>query len=215
MSGAGLNGGGLTGGPNTSSGFGPLVASDGSAAAPSISFLSSLTTGFYRLAAGIIGFASAGVYSLEFQSGGVIAGGVAKLTLTTAAGTLLSYGASNANTITLDAANTTVGGTIGNIARFQGTTGMIAYRGTDSTGSPGAATIDRPSGKSSIALGASSVVITNALCSATSRVMISMHTRDATGLLPIVVPGAGSFTVSVSANATAAMPFSWEVNDVF
>lgn len=93
-------------------------------------------------------------------------------------------------------------------------TGQYNCSGTDSTGTPGAATIDKPSGKSAIAAGASSVTITCNAVTAASRLMVTFHARDATGLLPIAVPGAGSFTVTTSANCTAALPFSWEVNAI-
>lgn len=92
--------------------------------------------------------------------------------------------------------------------------GIINQNGTDSTGTPGAATIDKPTGKSSIALGAASVTITCSLCAATSRVMITPHARDATCKELIVVPGAGSFVVSGSAAATADLPFSWQVSTI-
>jgi hypothetical protein len=51
-----------------------LLFGDGSAAAPSISFASDPDTGFYRTAAGQVGFTSDGVRSLTFQTGGRILG---------------------------------------------------------------------------------------------------------------------------------------------
>jgi hypothetical protein len=115
----------------------------------------------------------------------------------------------------VDSANATLTDTavVGNIIRF-GSNGAMSQRGTDSTGTPGAATINKPTGKSAIAVGASSVVITNSLVSATSRVLITPHARDATCKELIAVPAAGSFTVSGTANATAALPFSWQVADI-
>lgn len=103
--------------------------------------------------------------------------------------------------------------TFGNVFRV-GLQGLVSQRGTDSTGTPGAATIDRPTGKSAIAAGASSVVITNSLVTAASRVLITPHARDATCKELIAVPAAGSFTVSGTANATATLPFSWEVSTI-
>lgn len=83
---------------------------------------------------------------------------------------------------------------------------------TDSSGTPGNATIDKISGRSAIALGAATVTITNARVAATSRVFISPRTRDATGLLPAVTTvGAGSFIVTTTANTTAALTFDWFV----
>lgn len=93
-------------------------------------------------------------------------------------------------------------------------TGRLDQSGTDSTGTPGNATINKPTGKSAIAIGAASVTITCSLCAAASRVMITPHARDATCTDLIVVPGAGSFVVSGAAAATAAVPFSWEVSTI-
>lgn len=92
--------------------------------------------------------------------------------------------------------------------------GRIDQSGTDSTGTPGAATIDKATGKSAIAAGAATVTITCSECSAASRLLLTFHARDATGLLPIGVPGAGSFTVTTTANCTAALPFSWQVSNI-
>ncbi len=93
-------------------------------------------------------------------------------------------------------------------------TGRLDQSGTDSSGSPGAQTVNKPTGKNAIALGASAVVITNSLVAVGSRVMITPHARDATCKELIAVAAAGSFTVSGTANATAALPFSWEVSNL-
>lgn len=100
------------------------------------------------------------------------------------------------------------------MAGIEMTSGALNMWGTDSSGTPGAATIDKPSGKSAIALGAASVVITNNLVTAASRIIITPQTRDATCKELIAVPGAGSFTVSGSAAATANLVFSWEVSNI-
>lgn len=93
-----------------------------------------------------------------------------------------------------------------------GSTGKLQSPGTDSTGTPGAATIDKPCGRSSIAAGAATVTITNALVTAASLVFISPLARDATGLDPAVTTtGAGSFAVTTAANCTANLPFNWIV----
>jgi len=85
--------------------------------------------------------------------------------------------------------------------------------GTDSTGSPGAATINKPTGKSAIASGASTVVITNSLVATTSRVMVTFHGDHGAARWWVVV-GAGSFTVTLSAAASANTSFSWEVSNI-
>lgn len=89
--------------------------------------------------------------------------------------------------------------------------GRLDQSGSDSSGTPGAATINKPIGTSAIAVGASSVVITNSLVAAGDWVMITPHARDATCKELIAVCGAGTITVSGSAAATAALAFSWEV----
>lgn len=98
--------------------------------------------------------------------------------------------------------------------RVAGGNGRIDQWGADNSGSPGATTISRPVGKAAIAVGASSVVITNSLVTASSIVLITPHARDATCKELIAVPGAGIITVSGSANATAALPFSFEVKSI-
>lgn len=92
--------------------------------------------------------------------------------------------------------------------------GRVDQSGTDFSASPGAQTIDKPSGKAAIAIGASSVVITSNQVTAASRVMITPQSRDATCKELIAVPGAGSFTVSGSGVATAALVFSFEISNI-
>lgn len=82
---------------------------------------------------------------------------------------------------------------------------------TDSTGTPGDATIGKSSGKSSIALGATACVVTNSLVTATSNVMVTLMDLDATATRVKCVPGAGSFTVTANAAATADTRFMWWV----
>jgi len=82
--------------------------------------------------------------------------------------------------------------------------------GKDSTGSPGAATLNGSSGRSAIAAGASSVAITNALVSSGSRVMAQLQTTDGTCLyVKNVVPGSGTFTINVNANCTGNTNVAW------
>lgn len=92
--------------------------------------------------------------------------------------------------------------------------GLMNQRGTDSSGSPGAATIDRPIGKSAVAATASSVVITNNLVTASSHIVITPMengTSNAEFRNFKVTPAAGSFTVTLSSSVTVAWPFSWRV----
>lgn len=80
--------------------------------------------------------------------------------------------------------------------------------------STGAQTMNVLTGKAAIAAGASSVVITNALVTAGSKVMayVSQATADGTLLrVERVVPAAGSFTIFGTANATATTLIDWIV----
>jgi len=79
----------------------------------------------------------------------------------------------------------------------------------DSTGTPGAATINVPIGKSAIAAAASSVVITNSQCIAGTKVFITPLDIDATLVQYMAVATAGSFTVTGNAAATATWKFDW------
>lgn len=82
----------------------------------------------------------------------------------------------------------------------------------DSTASPGAATQHTQSGRVAIAAAASSVVVTNTLVTATSRIFAVLQTSDAT-LTQIlrVVPAAGSFTIVGNVAATAAVNVAWKL----
>lgn len=73
-------------------------------------------------------------------------------------------------------------------------------------------TINGISGRFQLSSGAASIVVTNSLVTATSIVMVMLETNDATAtFLKSVVPAAGSFTVTVNANATATTKFSFFV----
>jgi hypothetical protein len=92
--------------------------------------------------------------------------------------------------------------------------GLMNQRGTDSSGTPGAAAIDRPVGKSAIAAAASSVVITNNLVTAASIIDITPMenaTSNADFRQFKVTPAAGSFTVAVNTATATAWPFAFRV----
>lgn len=95
--------------------------------------------------------------------------------------------------------------------------GVIRLDSTDSTASPGAATIDKPSGRSAVAAGAASVVITSARVLATSNIQLTALSANNTtttclGYYVSTVAD-GSFTVTCPAgNSTAAWKFMWVVH---
>ena len=71
------------------------------------------------------------------------------------------------------------------------------------TGTVGAQTIQKPSGTVNFAAAASALVVTNALVNANSIIYAVVRTNDATAAIKNVVPAAGSFTITLSAAATA------------
>lgn len=92
--------------------------------------------------------------------------------------------------------------------RFGEITGGIG----DSTAAPGNATLHTRKGRSAIAAGASSVVITNELVATTSIVHATLQTVDATlTQLLTVVPAAAGFTIRGNAAATGATTVVWTV----
>lgn len=90
--------------------------------------------------------------------------------------------------------------------------GSFTAVGTDSSGTPGAATINTLAGKAAFAAAASTVTITSSLVTANSIVLAVLQQADST-LTDIirVVPAAGSFVVTGNAAATAATAFSFVV----
>ena len=77
----------------------------------------------------------------------------------------------------------------------------VSYPFTDTSGTPGNATINTPRGRCSVNGGAN-VIITNSLVTANSTVLVVVTSNDATASLKNVVPGAGSFTITLQAAAT-------------
>ena len=80
----------------------------------------------------------------------------------------------------------------------------------DSSGTPGNQTSNTPSGRCSIAAAGTTVTVTNSLVTAASRVFAVIATADATARLSHVVPGAGSFTITIVA-ATGTTNINWFV----
>jgi hypothetical protein len=71
------------------------------------------------------------------------------------------------------------------------------------SGTDGAQTINKASGTVNFAPAATSLVVTNSLVTANSLVFATIRTNDATATIKNVVPAAGSFTINLSAAATA------------
>ncbi len=145
--------------------------------------------------------------------GACVAGTNATLTNTStiySAGVAVGAGTTNSYALNLTA-NT--GGTNNYIASFKGSggealrlrsDGQVALLATNTAaGTTGAQTINKPSGTVNFAAGASSLVVTNSLCTTASLVFAAIRTNDATAIIKNVVPAAGSFTITLNAAATA------------
>ena len=93
------------------------------------------------------------------------------------------------------------GGVISGITNFG-----LAF--TDSSGTPGNATINTPRGRCSIAAAGSTVTITSSIVTAASSVLACISTNDATARLTNVVPASGSFVINiVAATGTTNIDF--------
>lgn len=89
--------------------------------------------------------------------------------------------------------------------RFKiGSDGAMIYPATVTAGgTTGAQTINKVSGTVNFAAGASSLIVTNSLVTANSLVFCTVRTNDSTAVIKNVVPTSGSFTIRLSATATA------------
>ena len=82
--------------------------------------------------------------------------------------------------------------------------GKITYWATNTaTGTTAVQTINRPSGTINIAAGETSKDVNNSLCTTSSIILPVIRTNDATATIKNVVPGNGSFTINLTAAATA------------
>lgn len=93
-------------------------------------------------------------------------------------------------------------------------TGKIIQAATNTTATPGNATANTPMGKSAVAAGVSTVTITNSLVTADSYVFLTPLTQDQAVSPWSVSIAAGSFTVTINANApVGGWHFQWEVKN--
>lgn len=80
---------------------------------------------------------------------------------------------------------------------------IILDRVLTAAGVTGARTIDKVAGSVNFAAGATSLVVTNSLVDENSLIYCVLMTNDTTAVLKNVVPTRGSFTITLSAAATA------------
>ena len=86
--------------------------------------------------------------------------------------------------------------------------GKITVAGTNA-GSTGAQTINKASGRVQFAAAATSLVVTNSLCTTSSLIIATVGSNDTTMKSVQAVAGSGSFTLYANAAATATTLVSW------
>lgn len=120
------------------------------------------------------------------------------------AGTTNSYGSwVEANTTATNNYVQSLNGSAGEIVRVR-TDGQIKYLATNTAGgTTGNRTINQPSGTVNFAAAATSLTVTNSLCTTSSIVFAVVRTNDTTAVIKNVVPGSGSFVITLNAAATA------------
>lgn len=138
-------------------------------------------------------------------------------------GTTISRNQADANTA-LIISNANASST-GNIVNFSSSTsstavtisipGVIGQYGTfTAIGTTGAQTINKPTGVVNFANGATSLVVTNSLCTTSSVIMATIQTNDGTMKSVQCVPASGSFTIYANAAATGTTAVYWEVKSI-
>ena len=88
-------------------------------------------------------------------------------------------------------------------------TGVLVLDTTDSSGTPGAATIAKPSGKSAFKAAESTLVITNSLVGTGTKVFFSLERLDGTLGAVAVVCTANTITFTGTSTATATTKINW------
>lgn len=86
---------------------------------------------------------------------------------------------------------------------------------SDTTGVPGAATINKPAGRVKLAAGQTTVVVTSSYAFLTSIINVNIETADGTLTRAIAIPAAGSFQIVGNAAATGAVTFSFNIHNVY
>jgi hypothetical protein len=92
--------------------------------------------------------------------------------------------------------------------------GTVASTAAAAAVTTGALSTNLPAGRVTIAAGSSSVVVTNPLVDVNSKIFAVINQVAADGTLLRVerlVPGAGSFTIYGTANATANVSIDWAI----
>lgn len=81
----------------------------------------------------------------------------------------------------------------------------------DDSGTTGDRTSNHVRGFNAFGAGSAAITITNSFVTATSQILCTLMTNDATALLKNVVPGAGSFVITLNAVTTGITKVAWIV----
>lgn len=93
--------------------------------------------------------------------------------------------------------------------------GLIGQAGTfTAIGTTGAQTINKPTGVVNFATGATSLVVTNSLCTTSSVILATVQTNDGTMKSVACVPASGSFTIYANAAATGTTAVYWQIKTI-
>lgn len=169
------------------------------------------SAGFYQFPSGTSGVGSTGSVFGSASSAWSAASGTNRIVQI--APNINQSGTAAYTALEINPTETTVGTGVRNLLDLQvggvslfsiQSSGKTTWQATNTaTGTTGAQTINKPSGTVNFAAGASSLVVTNSLCTTASIVMPVLRTNDATARIANVVPAAGSFTINLTAAATA------------
>lgn len=89
----------------------------------------------------------------------------------------------------------------------------LCFDRTDTAaGTTGAQTINKGAGTVNFAAGATSLVVTNSLVTATTKILATVQTNDTTAKSVAVVAASGSFTLYLNAAATAETAVAWQIS---
>lgn len=106
---------------------------------------------------------------------------------------------------------TSAGGTAGSVQILNDATKILVPKTITAGGTTGNRTIDKISGTVNVAAAGTTVTVTCAQCATTSIVFAVIRTNDATATIKNVVPGAGSFVITLTAGATAEVSIGFLV----
>jgi len=152
-------------------------------------------------------------FAFDATSNGLVGNGLATLSLSYGqngldAGYYLLFGS---NTFSVILANTTYFTISSSAATIKGN--LIHDKTVTAVGTTGAQTINKPTGVVNFAAGATTLVVTNSLVSASSIVQVQVEGTDVTATTARVTKASGSFTITLPAAATAETAVSFTVTN--